>query len=283
MEQKVIVKSGDKEITFCNSLPFVFIGGPCQIESEGHCLYVCDFLVNLTSKLNIPFVFKSSFDKANRTSINSKRGVGLKKAIPIFEKIKKEFKCLITTDVHLPEQCKEISTVVDILQIPAFLCRQTDLLESASKTGKVVNVKKGQFLDPNGMKKIIEKIEFFGNKNILLTERGTTFGYNNLVVDMRGLDIMAQTGKPVIIDATHSVQSPGGLGDTTGGDRNMAKIIARSAIASRPISGVFCEVHNDPDNAYSDGPNSLTFEMIETLLTQLKQLDAVVKSFSKNN
>ena len=270
---------GVGDVKFGNNLPFVFIGGPCQIESEQHALMVCEFLVNLTSKLGIPYVFKASFDKANRTSIHSKRGIGLAKAIPVFEKIKKEFGCPITTDVHLPEHCREVAGVVDILQIPAFLCRQTDLLESASKTGKVVNVKKGQFLSPDGMSKIVEKIEYFGNKNAMLTERGTTFGYNNLVVDIRGLDIMAKTGKPIIIDATHSVQAPAGLGDTTGGDRKMAPIIARASIASRPIAGVFCEVHNDPDNAFSDGPNSLTFEMTEKLLKQLKELDALVKSF----
>ncbi len=270
---------GVGDVRFGNSLPFVFIGGPCQMESEMHALMVCEFLVNLTSKLGIPYVFKASFDKANRTSIHSKRGIGIKKAIPVFEKIKKEFGCPVITDVHLPEQSNEIASVVDILQVPAFLCRQTDLLESVAKTGKVVNVKKGQFLSPDGMAKIVEKLEYFGNKNVMLTERGTTFGYNNLVVDIRGMEIMAKTGKPVIIDATHSVQAPAGLGDTTGGDRNMAPIIARSAIASRPIAGVFCEVHNDPDNAFSDGPNSLTFDMAEKLLKQLKELDALVKSF----
>ena len=267
------------KIQFANDLPFVFIGGPCQVESEEHALMMADFLVNLTAKLGIPYVFKASFDKANRTSINAKRGIGLKRSISVFEKIKKEFGCPITTDVHLPEHCEAVKDVVDILQIPAFLCRQTDLLEAAAKTGKAINVKKGQFLSPDGMAKIVEKIEYFGNKNIILTERGTTFGYNNLVVDMRGLETMARTQKPVIIDATHSVQAPGGLGNSTGGDRMMAPILARAAIASRPIAGVFCEVHNDPDNAFSDGPNSLTFEMTEILLKQLKEIDAVVKSF----
>lgn len=267
------------KIQFANDLPFVFIGGPCQVESEEHALMMADFLVNLTAKLGIPYVFKASFDKANRTSINAKRGIGLKRSISVFEKIKKEFGCPITTDVHLPEHCEAVKDVVDILQIPAFLCRQTDLLEAAAKTGKAINVKKGQFLSPDGMTKIVEKIEYFGNKNIILTERGTTFGYNNLVVDMRGLETMARTQKPVIIDATHSVQAPGGLGNSTGGDRMMAPILARAAIASRPIAGVFCEVHNDPDNAFSDGPNSLTFEMTEILLKQLKEIDAVVKSF----
>ena len=267
-------------VEFSNNLPFVFIGGPCQIESEDHALMVADYLVNLTAKLDVPYVFKASFDKANRTSINAKRGIGLEKSIHVFERIKNEFGCPVTTDVHLPEHCNAVKDVVDILQIPAFLCRQTDLLESAAKTGKVINVKKGQFLAPNGMKNIVEKLEYFGNKNILLTERGTTFGYNNLVVDMRGLETMAQTQKPVIIDATHSVQAPGGLGNSTGGDRMMAPILARAAIASRPIAGVFCEVHNDPDHAFSDGPNSLTFEMTEILLKQLKELDSLVKSFS---
>lgn len=270
-----------KDISFANNLPFVFIGGPCQIESEEHALKVADFLVNLTSKLGIPYVFKASFDKANRTSVKAKRGIGLEKSIIVFEKIKKEFNCPITTDVHLPEQCKKIAQVVDILQIPAFLCRQTDLLESAAKTGRAINVKKGQFLSPSGMSKIVEKVEYFGNKNIILTERGTTFGYNNLVVDMCGLEIMSQTKKPVIIDATHAVQMPNGSGNSTGGNRMMAPILARAAISSRPIAGVFCEVHDDPDNALSDGPNSLNFSMTEKLLKQLKELDQLVKSFDK--
>ena len=276
MEQQTIIVN--ENVKFSNNLPFVFIAGPCQIESEEHSLKVCDFLVNLTSKLGIPFVFKSSFDKANRTSIKGKRGIGLDKSLSIFEKIKKEFNCPVLTDIHLPEQCEKIAPYVDILQIPAFLCRQTDLLEASAKTGKVVNVKKGQFSSPDGMSKIVEKLEYFGNKNVLLTERGTSFGYNNLVVDMRGLDIMAKTGKPVIIDATHSVQMPGGLGDSTGGDRKMAPILARASIASRPIAGVFCEVHNDPDNAPSDGPNMLNFEMTEKLLPQLKEIDMLMKN-----
>lgn len=272
-----IVKVGD--VSFSNSLPFVFIGGPCQIESPEHALMVADFLVNLTHKLGIPFVFKSSFDKANRTSINSKRGIGLEKSISVFEKIKKDFNCPIITDVHLPEQCSVVAEVVDIIQIPAFLCRQTDLLKAAAVTKKAINVKKGQFLSPNSMSKIVEKIEYFGNKDIILTERGNTFGYNNLVVDMCGLEIMAKTKKPVVIDATHSVQIPNSNNNVTGGDRTMAPVIARAAISSRPIAGVFCEVHNDPDNAFSDGPNSLNFEMTEKLLIQLKELDSIVKTF----
>ena len=265
------------KVVFGNDLPFVFIGGPCQIESPEHAYMVAEFLVNLTTKLGIPYVFKASFDKANRTSINSKRGIGLEKSIPVFEKIKKDFGCPVITDVHLPEQCKEIGPVVDILQIPAFLCRQTDLLEGASKYGKVVNVKKGQFMAPDGMKKVVEKCAHFGNDNVLLTERGSTFGYNNLVVDMRGLEIMAQTGQPVIIDATHAVQMPSGLGDVSGGDRTMAPVLARAAIAARPIAGLFCEVHNDPDHAFSDGPNSLTFDMVEKLLNEVKELDNLAK------
>ena len=266
------------KVVFGNDLPFVFIGGPCQIESPEHAYMVAEFLVNLCARLDIPYVFKASFDKANRTSINSKRGIGLEKSIPVFEKIKKDFGCPVITDVHLPEQCKVIGPVVDILQIPAFLCRQTDLLESASKYGKVVNVKKGQFMAPDGMKKVVEKCTHFGNDNVLLTERGSTFGYNNLVVDMRGLEIMAQTGQPVIMDATHAVQMPSGLGDVSGGDRTMAPILARAAIAARPIAGLFCEVHNDPDHAFSDGPNSLTFDMAEKLLREVKELDGFVKT-----
>lgn len=274
MENKV---SKIANIEMANDKPFTFIGGPCQIESEEHAVMVADFLVNLTSKLGIPYIFKASFDKANRTSINGKRGIGLEKSIKVFERIHKEFGCAITTDIHTAEQCAVMGEVVDVLQVPAFLCRQTDLLEAAAKHGKAVNVKKGQFLDPYGMKNVVEKLEHFGAKNIGLIERGSSFGYNNLVVDMRGLEIMAQTGYPVIIDATHSVQMPGSNGTSTGGDRRMAPIIARSAIASRQIAGVFCEVHNDPDHAFSDGPNSLTFEMTETLLKQLKEIDSLMK------
>ena len=267
------------DVNFCNGLPFVFIGGPCQIESEEHALMVCEFLVKLTSKLNIPYVFKSSFDKANRTSVSSKRGLGLDKSISVFEKIKKEFNCPILTDVHLPEQCDIVKDYVDILQLPAFLCRQTDLIEALAKTQKPINIKKGQFLSPYKVKNIVEKFKYFGNRNVLLTERGTTFGYNDLVVDMRNMDIMAQTGKPVIIDATHSIQHFNENSNITNGNREMAQIIARSAVASRPIAGVFCEVHNDPDNAFSDGDTSLNFEMIEKLLIELKQIDDLVKNF----
>ena len=269
----------NNNVNFCNGLPFVFIGGPCQIESEEHALIVCEFLVKLTSKLNIPYVFKSSFDKANRTSISSKRGFGLDKSISVFEKIKNEFSCPILTDVHLPEQCDIIKNYADILQLPAFLCRQTDLIEALAKTQKPINIKKGQFLSPYKVKNIVEKFEYFGNRNVLLTERGTTFGYNDLVVDMRNMEIMAQTGKPVIIDATHSIQHFNENSSITNGNREMAQIIARSAVASRPIAGVFCEVHNDPDNAFSDGDTSLNFEMVEKLLIQLKQIDDLVKSF----
>jgi 2-dehydro-3-deoxyphosphooctonate aldolase (KDO 8-P synthase) len=262
-----------------NNLPFVFIAGPCQIESLEHCLKVGSFLSEQCQKLSIPFIFKSSFDKANRTSALGKRGVGLEASLDIFYKIKKEFSCPIITDVHNEEQCQKIAPFVDILQIPAFLCRQTDLLSAAAKTGKVINVKKGQFLAPWDMKNIVDKLEYFGNKSILLTERGSCFGYNRLVVDFKSFDIMSrQTKKPIIFDATHSVQEPGGLGSASGGDRMFAPILSRAAIASSPIAGIFCEVHDNPDSAPSDGANMLNFDMVKNLLPQLKALDEITKA-----
>jgi 2-dehydro-3-deoxyphosphooctonate aldolase (KDO 8-P synthase) len=273
------VKVSDK-VEFCNNKPFVFIAGPCVIENIDHSLMVAEFLANECAKNNIPFVFKSSFDKANRSSIKGYRGIGLGEAIKIFNTVKEKIGCPVLTDVHDVEQCVEIGGVVDVLQIPAFLCRQTDLLEAAAKHGKVVNVKKGQFLAPWDVKNISDKFEHFGNDNLMLTERGNSFGYNTLVVDMTGLEVMAQTTKrPIIIDATHAVQKPGGLGTASGGNRDMAPLIARCAIAARPISGVFCEVHNNPDSAPSDGPNMLNFEMTKQLLPFLKSLDNLVKGF----
>lgn len=265
-------------VTFANDLPFCIIAGPCQMENESHAMMMVENLIKITRKVGIPFVFKTSFDKANRTSITGKRGIGLHNAIPIFEKIKKTFVVPILTDIHKEEECEEIAPYVDILQIPAFLCRQTDLLVAAAKTGKVINVKKGQFLAPSDVFNIVNKLEHCENSKILLTDRGTTFGYNNLVVDMRSFPIMSQTGYPVIIDATHATQSPGGMGSSSGGNRDFAPVLAKAAIATG-ISGVFAEVHNDPDNAPSDGPVMLKLHEFEKFLTELKAIDDVVKGF----
>ena len=266
-------------VTFGNDLPFVLIAGPCQMESRDHALDVAGQLNALTQKLGIPFVYKSSFDKANRTSISGKRGIGLAGALPVFEEIKKTLGCPVLTDIHEREQCAEVASVVDIIQIPAFLCRQTDLLVAAAQTGAVVNVKKGQFLAPHDMKNVAQKVADSGNDRILLTERGVTFGYNNLVTDMRALPIMAETGYPVIFDATHSTQQPGGLGGASGGNRDMAPVLARAAVAVG-LAGVFIETHPDPDNAPSDGPCMVRLADMETVLTRLKAFDAVRKSFS---
>ena len=268
-----------KEHKISNDSPFVLIAGPCQIESKELALYVAEQLCKITQRLGIKLIFKSSFDKANRTSINGKRGIGLKKAIPIFEEIKEKFGCSILTDIHEAEQCAEFGESVDILQIPALLCRQTDLLIAAAKTGKVINVKKGQFIAPYDVINITEKIESVGNKNILLTERGVSFGYNNLVVDMKSLMIMSSsTGYPVIFDATHSVQEPGGLGKSSGGKREFIKGLARAAIAVR-IAGIFMETHPDPENALSDGPCMIHLKKIEKLLKELMEFDTVAKKY----
>jgi 2-dehydro-3-deoxyphosphooctonate aldolase (KDO 8-P synthase) len=270
MKQQNTVNIGNIKIG--NHLPLAIIAGPCQIESLDHALFMAERLVKITDKLNMPFIYKSSFDKANRTSHTGKRGVGLEKALSVFEKVKKEFGCLTITDVHKEEQCAMVAEYVDVLQIPAFLCRQTDLLEAAAKTGKVVNVKKGQFLAPWDMKNVQGKLEHFGCKNIMLTERGTCFGYNNLVSDMSGLKIMADLGSPVIFDATHSVMKPGGLGGSSGGQREFVDVLARAAVAVG-VAGVFMEVHQDPDNAPSDGPSMLRLDQFEPLLVTLKKYD----------
>lgn len=265
-----------QNITFANDKPFVLIAGPCQMESRDHAFDMCGILVELTTKLGIPFIYKTSFDKANRTSISGKRGLGLDAAMPVFKDLKAEFGCPVLTDIHTAEQCAPVAEVVDILQIPAFLCRQTDLLLEAGKTGAVINVKKGQFLAPWDMKNVAAKIASTGNENILLTERGASFGYNTLVSDMRSLPIMAETGYPVVFDATHSVQQPGGQGNSSGGDRTMVPVLARAAVAVG-VAGLFMETHEDPDNAPSDGPNMVHLHDMEAVLTQLKQLDECVK------
>jgi len=264
------------DFSVSNELPFILLAGPCAIESLGHAQDMCGALKEITSKLDIPFVYKSSFDKANRTSIKSFRGVGLKKGLEILQAVKDEFDVPVVTDVHLPEQCAAVGEVVDILQIPAFLCRQTDLLLAAAATGKVVNVKKGQFLAPWDMGNVAAKLAESGNDNIMLCERGTSFGYNTLVSDMRSLPTMAATGYPVIYDATHSVQQPGGQGATSGGDRTMVPVLARAAVAVG-VAGLFMETHQDPDSAPSDGPNMVPLAEIEGVLAHLKALDQLTK------
>lgn len=263
-------------ITISNNAPFVLIAGPCQMESRDHAIEMADALTSITTKLGIPFIYKSSFDKANRTSLTGKRGIGLSKALPVFEEIKSTYGCPVLTDVHTEAQCATVSEVIDVLQIPAFLCRQTDLLIAAAKTGRVVNIKKGQFLAPWDMANVAAKVSESGNDNILLTERGASFGYNTLISDMRSLPIMTQTGYPVIFDATHSVQQPGGLGGASGGQREFVPILARSAVAAG-VAGVFIETHQDPDNAPSDGPCMLRLDNIEALLSDLVAIDKVVK------
>jgi len=256
---------------------FVFIGGPCVIETEELTFYICEQLKKICEELEIPFIFKTSYDKANRTSIKSYRGPGLKRGIEIFKKIKDKYKVPVTTDVHCITQVKEVCEVVDIIQIPAFLSRQTDLLIEAGKTNKVVNVKKGQFLSPYEVKNIIEKIESTGNEKIIITERGTFFGYNNLVVDFKSLPIMRSFGYPVIFDATHSVQQPGGLGNASGGNREFVPYLAKAAIACG-CDGIFMEVHTEPDKALSDGKNMIPLSNVKSLLETLKKIYFALKN-----
>lgn len=265
-----------KDFNISNKSPFVLIAGPCQMESAAHGMEMAEALVKLTGKLGIPFIFKASFDKANRTSINGIRGMGLEKALTAFADIKEKFNCPVLTDVHEPYQCPIAAQVIDVLQIPAFLCRQTDLLIAAGKTNRIINVKKGQFLAPWDMKNVAAKIASTGNENILLTERGASFGYNTLVVDMRSLPIMAQTGYPVIFDATHSVQQPGGQGTSSGGQREYAPVLANCAITTG-IAGIFIETHETPDTAPSDGPNMIPLKEMETVLSRLKAFDTLAK------
>jgi len=264
-------------VTFDNDAAFSLIAGPCALESRTHALECAAAIKEITDRLGIATVYKTSFDKANRTSLSGGRGVGLKDALPIFAEIKETFGMPVVTDVHSAEQCAPVGEVVDILQIPAFLCRQTDLLVAAAKTGKVVNIKKGQFLAPWDMKNVLAKVTGSGNPNVLLTERGASFGYNTLVSDMRALPIMAQTGAPVVFDATHSVQQPGGQGASTGGDRTMVPVLSRAAVAAG-VAGLFIETHPDPDTAPSDGPNMVQMDQLEALLRQLQAIDAVVKA-----
>ena len=266
-------------IIISNERPFTLIAGPCVLESEKKSLSIANEIYKISDELKINFIFKASFDKANRSSIQSQRGITLEEGLKIFQKIKKEFNCPVITDIHTEDQCKLLSDsdVIDILQIPAFLCRQTDLLLEAGKTKKIVNVKKGQFLAPSDIKNIFEKIESVHNKNIMITERGTSFGYNNLVNDFKAIDIMKQFKYPIIFDGTHSVQQPGGLGHKSGGNREFIPSLCKAAI-SIGVAGLFLETHDDPDNAPSDGPNMLKLSDLKTLLIKLKEYDLIAKN-----
>jgi 2-dehydro-3-deoxyphosphooctonate aldolase (KDO 8-P synthase) len=269
------VKIGSLEIS--NDRPFALIAGPCQMESREHAFEMCGAIGEIARRFGIPYIYKSSFDKANRTSLFGIRGMGLDKSLSVFSDLKKKFGVPMLTDIHNEQQCAEVAKYVDVLQIPAFLCRQTDLLVAAAKTGAVINVKKGQFLAPWDMENVAKKISESGNENILLTERGASFGYNTLVSDMRALPIMAKTGYPVIFDATHSVQQPGGKGTSSGGDREMVPVLARAAVAVG-VAGVFMEVHQDPDKAPSDGPNMVKLADLPKILEKMIALDRVIKA-----
>jgi 2-dehydro-3-deoxyphosphooctonate aldolase (KDO 8-P synthase) len=266
-----------KNIQIANHLPVGLIVGPCQIESRDHAFEMAAAINEICRSLNIPYIYKSSYDKANRTSAKGARGIGMKKGLQILADIGEKFDCPVLTDIHTEEQCAVVAEAVDVLQIPAFLSRQTDLLVAAAKTGRVINVKKGQFLAPWDMVNVAAKIADQGNENILLCERGTSFGYNTLVSDMRSLPIMARTGYPVVFDATHSVQQPGGQGTSSGGQREFVPVLARAAIAVG-VAAVFIETHQDPDNAPSDGPNMVPITELKGLLAQLMALDSAVKN-----
>jgi len=264
-------------VRFGNELPLALIAGPCALESRAHALEMASALKEIAAEVGVGLVYKTSFDKANRTSSRSARGLGLEAALPIFAEIRDSLKVPVLTDVHAAEQCARTAQAADVLQIPAFLCRQTDLLVAAAKTGKAVNVKKGQFLAPWDMKNVVEKITGAGNRNVLVTERGVSFGYNTLVSDMRALPILKrETGAPVIFDATHSVQQPGGQGTSSGGEREFVPVLARAAVAVG-VAGVFIETHQDPDKAPSDGPNMLPLKEMEPLLRKLVEFDRLAK------
>jgi len=264
-------------LTVANDKPVALIAGPCQLESREHALEVSHALVEMCGKLGMGLVYKTSFDKANRTSVNAARGLGMEKSLPILAEVREKWGCPVLTDVHESHQCAAVAEVVDVLQIPAYLCRQTDLLLAAGNTGRAVNVKKGQFLAPWDMKNVAAKIASTGNDKILLTERGASFGYNTLVSDMRALPVMAETGYPVVIDATHSVQQPGGQGGSSGGDRRMVPVIARAAVAVG-VAAMFMETHPDPDKAPSDGPNMVKLKDMPALLAQLQEFDRLAKA-----
>ena len=273
MAQKIIDL---KDIKIGNELPMTLIAGPCQLETEEHAVMIASTLKKICGEEKINFVFKASFDKANRTSVNGTRGVGLSKGLQILSAVKNKIGCKILTDIHNADQCEEVSDIVDILQIPAFLCRQTDIILAASKTNKVINIKKGQFLAPWDMEKVLEKALSTGNQKIMLCERGSSFGYNTLVTDFRSLPIMKNTGQPIIMDATHSVQIPGGKGDSSGGQREYAPIMA-SAAAAIGVAGIFIETHEDPDNAPSDGANMVRLDDMAKLVKKLREFDRLSK------
>jgi len=270
-----VVKIGNVSVS--NRLPLALFAGPCQLESRMHALEMAAALKEIADKLRIGVIYKTSFDKANRTSAGAQRGIGLKAALPIFAEIRETFGLPIVTDVHEAAQCAPVAEAVDVLQIPAFLCRQTDLLIAAAETGRVVKIKKGQFLAPWDMKNVVAKVLSAGNANVLVTERGVSFGYNTLVTDMRALPILAETGCPVVFDATHSVQQPGGRGTASGGERRFVPVLARAAVAVG-VAAVFIETHQDPDNAPSDGPNMLPVSSLEGLMRELQEFDRLAKA-----
>ena len=263
-------------LTVGNDLPLTLIAGPCALESRGHAMEMSSALVEMTSRLGIGLIYKTSFDKANRTSLSNSRGLGLEASLPILADIREKHGCPVVTDVHLPDQCAAVAEAVDVLQIPAFLCRQTDLIMAAAATGKALNIKKGQFLAPWDMKNVVAKAEAGGNRNIMVCERGVSFGYNTLVSDMRALPQLAEEGYPVVFDATHSVQQPGGQGTASGGQREFVPVLARAAVAIG-IAAVFIETHQDPDSAPSDGPNMVPLDQLEELLKKLMAFDRVAK------
>ncbi len=264
------------KVTFGNDRPLALIAGPCALESRAHAMEMCGALTELTASLGIGLVYKTSFDKANRTSLKGDRGLGMSRGLPILAELREKYGCPVLTDVHAAEQCKPVAEAVDVLQIPAFLCRQTDLLIAAGETGKAVNVKKGQFLAPWDMKNVVAKIAATGNERILVCERGASFGYNTLVSDMRSLPVLAETGYPVVFDATHSVQQPGGQGSSSGGQREFVPVLARAAVAVG-VAAVFMETHRDPDKAPSDGPNMVPFKDMPALLERLLAFDRIAK------
>jgi 2-dehydro-3-deoxyphosphooctonate aldolase (KDO 8-P synthase) len=275
LKPEPVVKVGT--VTFAQDHPISILAGPCQMESRAHALEMASALKEIATRLGIGLVYKTSFDKANRTSLSGKRGIGLDGALPVFAEIREALGLPVVTDVHEVEQCRLLAPCVDILQIPAFLSRQTDLLVAAARTGRVVKIKKGQFLAPWDMKNVVAKVTGSGNRHVLVTERGASFGYNTLVVDMRALPIMAETGAPVIFDATHAVQQPGGQGTSSGGDRRYVPVLARAAVAVG-VAGLFIETHQDPDHAPSDGPNMVPLKLFEPLLRELMAIDRLVKN-----
>ena len=270
------IKVNCGKIDISNNDKICIISGPCQLESEQHAMDMAGKIKEITSKFNVGCIYKTSFDKANRTSLKGKRGAGLDSSLPVFDKIKKELNVPVLTDIHNEKQCSIVSNHVDVLQIPAFLCRQTDLLVAAAKTNKIINVKKGQFLAPWDMVNVTKKISDSGNENILVTERGASFGYNTLVSDMRAIPIMAKNNYPVVFDATHSVQQPGGLGEKSGGQREFVEYLARAA-AAVGVAAIFIETHQDPDNAPSDGPNMVPLDQLENLIRQIVEIDNLIK------